>query len=329
MNKPNKENIINFRYTPTGTDIVIENPSSINTDNNTDNILYSGFLPGSGTGFVPLSRTLTINGVTYDLSANRTWSIATGGITSLNGLTGSTQTFATGTSGTDFGISSSGTTHTFNLPTASALNRGALSSTDWTTFNSKFTLPSLTNGSVLFSNGTTIAQDNANFFWDDTNNRLGIGTTVPPVKLSVVSGPITGSGASNSTIQLRHTTNNIGHATALEFSFGDGDNSYCGSRIVGETASGGGGNLHFQTGSGSYGTYTTKMIVLKNGNVGIGQNTPTAYLHLKAGSATAGTAPLKFTAGTNMTTPENGTFEFDGTNLYFTVGGVRKTVTLV
>ena len=42
-----------------------------------------------------------------------------------------------------------------------------------------FNLPSLTSGSVLFSNGTTIAQDNANLFWDDTNNRLGIGTASP------------------------------------------------------------------------------------------------------------------------------------------------------
>ena len=42
-----------------------------------------------------------------------------------------------------------------------------------------FTLPSLTSGSVLFSNGSTIAQDNANFFWDATNHRLGIGTTSP------------------------------------------------------------------------------------------------------------------------------------------------------
>jgi hypothetical protein len=59
------------------------------------------------------------------------------GITAINSLTGAVQTLSTGTTGTDFAISSTGTTHTFNLPTASAANRGALSSTDWSTFNDK------------------------------------------------------------------------------------------------------------------------------------------------------------------------------------------------
>jgi hypothetical protein len=59
------------------------------------------------------------------------------GITAINSLTGAAQTLATNGSGTDFNIVSSGTTHTFNLPTASVTNRGALSSTDWTTFNAK------------------------------------------------------------------------------------------------------------------------------------------------------------------------------------------------
>jgi hypothetical protein len=111
----------------------------------------------------------------------------TTGLTALNGLTSQVQYFAVGTSGTDFNISSATDTHTFNLPTASATNRGALSSADWSAFNGKFNLPSLTSGSVLFSNGTTIAQDNANFFWDDTNNRLGIGTTSPTSRLTVLN----------------------------------------------------------------------------------------------------------------------------------------------
>jgi len=61
----------------------------------------------------------------------------TTGLTALNGLTTQVQFFAVGTSGTDFAISSATDTHTFNLPTASATNRGALSSADWSTFNGK------------------------------------------------------------------------------------------------------------------------------------------------------------------------------------------------
>lgn len=59
------------------------------------------------------------------------------GITAINSLTGAAQTIVAGTSGTDFAVSSVGTTHTLNLPTASATNRGALSTTDWSTFNGK------------------------------------------------------------------------------------------------------------------------------------------------------------------------------------------------
>lgn len=60
--------------------------------------------------------------------------------------------------------------------------------------------------------------------------------------------------------------------------------------------------------------------------VGIGELFPTAALHLKAGAATTKSAPLKFTTGVNQTVPEAGTFEYDGTNLYFTPIATRKTV---
>jgi hypothetical protein len=59
------------------------------------------------------------------------------GITAINSLTGAAQTMVTGTDSSDFKIVSTGTTHKFNLPTASATKRGALSSTDWSTFNGK------------------------------------------------------------------------------------------------------------------------------------------------------------------------------------------------
>lgn len=66
-----------------------------------------------------------------------------------------------------------------------------------------------------------------------------------------------------------------------------------------------------------------------NGRVGIGSTVtaPTARLHLPAGTATANTAPLKFTAGTNLTTGEAGTMEYNGTNLFFTrTGTTRETI---
>jgi len=86
----------------------------------------NGYVSGIsvGSGLSLSGNTLTTTGTT-------------GGLISLNALTGSTQTFAVGTAGTDFTISSTGTVHSFNLPTASSTNRGALSSADWSTFNGK------------------------------------------------------------------------------------------------------------------------------------------------------------------------------------------------
>src|SRR3989338_4893361 len=55
-----------------------------------------------------------------------------------------------------------------------------------------------TTGSVLFVDSSgNLNQDNANLFWDDTNNRLGIGTTSPLLKLDVAgSGRLKGTATS-------------------------------------------------------------------------------------------------------------------------------------
>jgi hypothetical protein len=64
------------------------------------------------------------------------------------------------------------------------------------------------------------------------------------------------------------------------------------------------------------------------GNSSFGNaSVPTAKVHIAAGTATASTAPLKLTAGANLTTPETGAVEYNGTNLFFTrSGAVREGV---
>ncbi len=76
-------------------------------------------------------------------------------------------------------------------------------------------------------------------------------------------------------------------------------------------------------------TWANRIDVLGVGTNGISIRTgaaPTARVHISPGLATASNAPLKFTAGTNLTTPENGAVEYDGTNYFVTSGGVRYTL---
>jgi hypothetical protein len=182
-------------------------------------------------------------------------------LTALNGLTAQVQNFATGTTGTDFAISSATSTHTFNLPTASAANRGALSSADWSAFNGKFNLPALTSGSVLFSNGTTIAQDNANFFWDDTNNRLGIGTATPIAPLVVQSN----SGALGISIRQR-TGNDFANLLFTNLS----DTTLGGVGYVSTS------RMRFMTG-GLGDSFERLSVFQSTGNVAIGTTTDAGY----------------------------------------------------
>ena len=198
---------------------------------------------------IPTARDITLH--TEGTTLSEVITTFSTGLTALNGLTEQVQFLAVGTSGTDFAISSTLATHTFNLPTASAVNRGALSSADWTTFNDKLTLPSLTLGSVLFSNGTTIAQDNANFFWDDTNNRLGIGTTTPSSTLQV-------NGAATATSLVVNTSGQSSTITTFYGAGSDGNNIFIGGGGLG-SGTGGGSNL-----LGSYNTSLGGNALLNN-----------------------------------------------------------------
>jgi len=90
---------------------------------------------------------------------------------------------------------------------------------------------------------------------------------------------------------------------------------------VGAVAASYGLTVNAQTGGTA--NYCAQFI---GGNVGIGTASPTAALHLKAGTTAASTAPLKLTSGDLMTAPEAGAIEFLTDTFYGTIttGVARK-----
>ena len=113
-------------------------------------------------------RTITMH--TEDTHVSEMITTFSRGLTALNGLTAQVQYFATGTSGTDFAISSATDTHTFNLPVASATNTGKLSSGDWTIFNNKQN--ALTFGNLTESTSSVLT------ITGGTGSVVGSGTTI-------------------------------------------------------------------------------------------------------------------------------------------------------
>jgi hypothetical protein len=159
--------------------------------------------------------------------------IAGTGMTALNGLSADVQTISTGTIGADFNVVSSGTDHQFNLPTASATTRGALSSANWSTFNSKQnTLVSGTNiktvnGNSLLGSGDlttnprTLASVNGSNL-TGTANQISASVLIPAGTISTnntiyIKGLLTKTaGSTTSTPRVYiNTTNSLTGATLL------------------------------------------------------------------------------------------------------------------
>jgi uncharacterized protein YxjI len=66
--------------------------------------------------------------------------------------------------------------------------------------------PSGVSGAIQFSNGSAFSSDATNFFWDNTNKRLGIGTNAPTSRMQIVTDNATNPQAfSNQTSVLAGT----------------------------------------------------------------------------------------------------------------------------
>lgn len=130
---------------------------------------------------------------------------------------------------------------------------------------------SLTAGSVVFSDGTNLAESNPNFFWDNVNKRLGVGTTSPAVRIEAESAGVTkiqatSTGSFNAEINMINSV---------------------GSWAQGALATSGSWRLRDQTNGASVitaelGAEESNLYINSSGDIGIGTNSPSAKLEVSA-----------------------------------------------
>lgn len=155
---------------------------------------------------------------------------------------------------------------------------------DISTFNTdlianNLTSSALTTGSVLFAGASgLVSQKNSNLFWDNTNNRLGIGNAAPGAPLDIhgtgTNAQFNGTGTNNAYLQFQ--------------------NAGTSKWRIGNTYAAGANNLEIYNN-----TLATNAITVLNSNnyVGIGTS-PSVLLHLAQASA-ANQLWLQSTTGTN------------------------------
>jgi hypothetical protein len=171
-------------------------------------------------------------------------------------------------------------------------------------------------GYILHGDGSAV--DTAiGLFWDRTNFELGVGTNNPLNQLHVYDLTkdatilISGTSAFNQNFHFfdsRQGITKVAGASQLDFKTID--------RFVYKIGNTAGSQTEEYR-------FNTVGIGIKLGGLN-----PAARLHIAAGTATASTAPLKFTSqGASLLNPvEAGAVEFNGTNLLFTPSATRHTV---
>ena len=201
------------------------NPAGYITQTAADLLYYplssnpAGYITSAAlTGYVPTTRTLTINGTSYDLSADRSWTIAAGGtVTDVTGtgtvsgltLTGTGTTSVTLTLGGTLTLTSSDITTALGYTPYNATNPAgyitltSLSAGTGITYNNLTGV--ITNSApdqvVSLASGTGISVTGTYPSFTITNTSPSLGGTVTSVQLSAGTGislsgtnPITTSG---------------------------------------------------------------------------------------------------------------------------------------
>jgi hypothetical protein len=176
------------------------------------------------------------------------------------------------------------------------------------------TSPSGVSGAIQFSNGSAFASDATNFFWDDTNNRLGVGTNAPTATTHIV-------GANNLANSYALKVLNLANQGILSVT-NDGF-----TQIGDFTGAGYGANLSFLRSSG--GTRATTFnqgnqnlsITNVNGGV-IFQNTPITVVGSGSTSATTSLLVQNSAGAASLQVTDDGVIQGNaGTQLRYRFGG--------
>jgi hypothetical protein len=191
------------------------------------------------------------------------------------------------------------------------------------------TATAFTAGSVLFAGVSGVySQDNGQLFWDDTNNRLGIGTPSPGIKLDLQGTGTdhlfralnTGTAASDDSILLIQTSGTGATNTISGLYFGDGDSQSIGQLQYRHTDN----SMGFLTNS------SEKLSITSAGFVGINTTNPATVLDVNGNIFTNGylRATGDGTAASPSIQPGNDAdtgFYRPGTNIIgFTTAGTER-----
>jgi hypothetical protein len=323
------------------------------------------------TGFVPYTgATDDVNLGTHDLTATQ-GTFATSGnpdTLTVNHSSGSGKAltitkggagegiYVNKTSGSGNAVTIVGDLEATNLKRTGGTSSQFLKADGSVDSNTYFELPALTSGSVLFSNGTTIAQDNAQLFWNDTNNRLGIGTASPSyiihakkdqntsTELAIENVTAGGLAASIFRFITSAGFGSIGMNSATDTGLGSNRiylYSGAGASGIALRASQAAQNIRLYTGGDSVGNM--RLSVESNGNVLINTTTDAGYKLDVNGTARVQGALTITTGGASIAGNVNiassnfisasryqcstGLFAFGNTFLYSSGGNTSPSVT--
>lgn len=141
-----------------------------------------------------------------------------------------------------------------------------------------FTPTGFTTGSVVFAGASgVLAQDNTNFFWDDTNNYLGLGIAAPLVPLHVKG--FTTLNGSRTTVALDSGTST--DPTTIQFLNGAAIKWLVGNRAIATTPN---DNFALLNAAGVT-TFTSTQV----GNTGLGLTAPLIKLDVMESTNTGAT----------------------------------------